>query len=94
MLGILSDIESRKAEAAQAHRACKFGHLLMGLSEEERAAVNHAITLVRDDSSRPQSEKFFTIVWLQDLLVSNGYPIGKTVVSEHVRKVCTCESSQ
>ncbi len=94
MLGILSDIESRKAEAAQAQKLCKLGQLLRTLPAEESDALDHGIVLVRGDALRPQADRFFTVAWLHGVLVDNAYPIGKTVVSEHVRKVCACESGQ
>ncbi len=93
MLGISSDVES-KWQQAQQRKLCKVGDILLKLTPEDAEAVVRAVELVREDADRPQADRFFTVVWLQkDVLTSNGFPIGKTVVSEHVRKVCACEQA-
>jgi hypothetical protein len=94
VLGILDDIEAKKRASAYARvKRCKLGELLgseLALSPSDHQALQDAIELVREDAKRPQAERFFTVAWLHDVLNNNQISIGKTVVSEHVRKVCAC----
>lgn len=78
-------------------KRCKVGALLddLGINHpDEYDALLDAIMLVRDARNRSRPDDIFTIQWLHDVLTSNGYAIGKTVVSDHVRKVCACDNRQ
>lgn len=70
-------------------KQCKLYHL--GLSPDEMEAVLQYIDAIRQDHKRDQPHKYFTVVGLKRILNANGFKVGKTVISEHVRKVCVCE---
>ena len=95
-MSIRDDLNQRRN--APAARKCKLGRLLDDLQQEdpdEFDALLTAVTLVR--SARVpviRQDELFTIAWLTDLLKNNGHPIGKTVVSDHVREVCVCDHRQ
>jgi hypothetical protein len=82
------DIDAALASADQG-KQCKL--FALPLNEKDLEAVLVYVDKIRDDQSRPQSERFFTVAGLKKLLNDNRYKIGKTVISEHVRKVCICE---
>lgn len=78
-------------------KRCKLGTLLDDLSDEnpdEYDALLTAIMLVRDARKRSRTDDVFTIKWLHDVIDDNGYVVGKTVVSDHVREVCACDHRQ
>lgn len=75
----------------QRLKKCKLGVLLDTLTGDELSALETAIRLVRED--RHRTDATFTIAWLAGILRDNGYDIGKTVVSDHVREVCVCVPS-
>jgi hypothetical protein len=89
-LGIAEDVEDRLARAEQV-KVCKFAQLLESLPESERGALVLAVDRARAEESLPQTQRVFTKQFVVDLCVNNGHKIGKTVVSEHLRKVCTCD---
>lgn len=74
-------------DALSQKRECKL--MRLGLSDEESEAVATYVSAIRSDQDR--AEKLFTVAELHRILLKNGYSIGKTSVSEHVRKVCACE---
>jgi hypothetical protein len=63
----------------------------IGLSDTEMDAVLLYVEKIREDKALDQPQRWFTVAGLRRLLHANGHPIGKTVLSEHIRKVCTCE---
>jgi hypothetical protein len=73
----------------QEGKRCKLFSL--GLSDIDLDAVLIYIDKIRVDQELEQSRRFFTVAGLKRLLNNNGHKIGKTVISEHVRKVCACE---
>jgi hypothetical protein len=77
-------------------RLCKLGVLTAALPAAEADALSYAVNAVRveREGEVPPHQSLFTVTWLADVLKTNGHDIGKTVVSDHVRKVCVCESSQ
>lgn len=77
--------------AADAPKACKFAELLATLPTTEREALEYAVERAREEESLPQQQRIFTKQFVVDLCVNNGHKIGKTVVSEHLRKVCACD---
>lgn len=56
---------------------------------EDVEAFKAAVKLVEGDRDKPQNERFFTVQWLTNILNENGYTIGKTSVSEYLRKAET-----
>jgi len=86
--------ELNKRRNRPSAKRCKLGILLDDLNEEnpdEFDALLTAITLVRDARNRSRPDDQFTIQWLHDVVTGNGYAVGKTVVSDHVREVCVCD---
>lgn len=70
---------------------CKLANLYTELSPEDRDALDYAIDACRKDAATAQPARIFTVAWLTKVLNDNEHPIGKTVVSDHLRKVCACE---
>lgn len=70
---------------------CKLGRILAFEDREDREALEYAINMVRADQAKEVNKRYFTIAWLTKVLNDNGYPIGKTAVSDHVGEVCACE---
>lgn len=91
-MSIAMAVTKRRIESDQ-QSGCKLGRLIPNLNTEDKEALLYAIEAVREDAAKPVHRRFFTIAWLVELLNSNGYSIGKTVVSEHLGKVCACEHS-
>lgn len=93
-MSIATDIQSKVDESARP-KACKLGLLLDGhlLVEDDRDALLFAVKSVRDERDLPQNDRTFSIQWLTDVINQNGYNIGKTVVSEHVRESCACDNN-
>lgn len=89
-MGIAEDVKAR-IEQAQEEKGCKFAQLLDRLPQTERDALDYAVIRAREEAHLPQTERIFTKQFVVDLCVNNGHAIGKTVVSEHLRKVCTCD---
>jgi len=81
---------------AEKSKHCKFGDLLVSLDSEEREAVNYVVHMVIVDDEKKQNKRIFTRSWLSQLLRSNGYDIGKTVISNHLAGKCGthCGSSE
>ena len=91
-MSIREDLNKRRNMPSA--KRCKLGVLLDDLSVEnpdEYDALLTAITLVRDARNRSRPDDQFTIQWLHDVVTGNGYGVGKTVVSDHVREVCACD---
>ena len=80
-------------------KRCKLGTVIDDLCikhPDEGDALLFAVEQVRleRDLEVPPAAGLFTVTWLASILQDNGHAIGKTVVSDHVRKVCACESGQ
>jgi hypothetical protein len=90
-VSIKNALDARKAQSL-APKMCKLGYLLRSLGGdlEEQQALATAIDLVRKNPD----DDLFSVSWLVGVLKDNGHSIGKTVVSEHVRGVCVCDSGQ
>jgi hypothetical protein len=91
-VSLVSSISAQRL-AYETPKRCKLGILISYLNTEDKEAMEYAIRMVREQADLPQSERMFTIAWLTGVLNDNKHPIGKTVVSEHVRKVCACEQA-
>lgn len=61
------------------------------MSPQDRVALEFAIDETRAQQELPQSDRTFTIAFVHKVMVNNGCDIGKTAVSDHIRKVCACE---
>lgn len=84
MLGILDDIEAKRAEPTE--QLCKYAALLRTMTPEEQ----NALDLVHSEIESGRKSNF-TVAWLWETLRHNNYSIGKTVISEHIRGECACE---
>lgn len=84
MLGILDDIEAKRAEPTG--KLCKYADLLSTMTPEEQDALD----LVHSEIESGRKSNF-TVAWLWETLRHNNYSIGKTVISEHIRGECACE---
>lgn len=91
-MSLAADIQEKTDEAARP-RVCKIGHLLVSLETEDSNALRAAISSVREDRTKKQCDRIFSIQWLTDVLTNNGHFVGKTVVSEHIRESCACDIS-
>ena len=75
------------ATVALKPRLCKLGDYRHDMTLEDQEALDLAITYVDAQA------KGFTIAWLVSVLNNNGYTIGKTVVSDHLARRCSCEQA-
>lgn len=91
-MSLHDDIEAQVAKAAKPTR-CRLGVLLDEVDLADLDALQYAIERVRDEAKKDRPDPLFSITWLTGVLNKNDYKIGKTVVSEHVRKVCACVRS-
>lgn len=89
---LLDDLHGRLAEAKRSPR-CTFGEIYISLNNDERAALDLCIEKIDADRDIPQPKRIFTISWLTEVLNRNVAPIGKTTVSDHLRKKCICDNS-
>lgn len=89
-MSIALDVAERKHKS-ESSKVCRLGHVLTVLNKDDKDALEYAIGAARVDATRPQKDRIFTVTWLTKLLNDNKRPVGKTVVSEHLRKVCACE---
>ena len=89
-MSLHDDIEAQVAKADTPTR-CRLGLILDEVDLADLDALQYAIERVRKEKDDPKS--LFSVAWLTQLLNKNDYKIGKTVVSEHVRKVCACVRS-
>ena len=90
-MSIHDAVTARLAQAEGVKPRCKLGVLIDGLEPADQDALEYAITLVRDAA---RTDPLFTIAWLVSMLQENGHAVGKTTISEHVRRVCACDSGQ
>jgi hypothetical protein len=67
--------------AAIVPKACKFGDILSGLSEDDAIAIRNGFQagLTPTEASR--------------ILAKNGNPVSATVVKAHVANACCCQDA-
>jgi hypothetical protein len=78
-LGSHEDVLARKEEVAA--KLCKLGEAITAMKPDDRAAIEYAIASSRKD---------FSAAWIHRTVVNNGFPMGVTVVKEHVARKCAC----
>ena len=91
-MSIASDVSKKQILRAQSC-GCKLGFYLSIMNSEDKEALDYAIEAVRGDAEKPVPQRYFTIAWLTKVLNDNSFIIGKTVVSDHLRKACACDQS-
>lgn len=89
MTSLLDDLTNR-AEAPKRPKRCTFGHIYDSLDSIEQDALDKCIVGIEVDKDLPQPQRVFTISWLVETLGKHGYSVGKTVVSDHIGKRCSC----
>lgn len=87
----LHDAVNYKVNQVKGPRSCKLANIMASMEPREREAAGRAIKLVQDEKATAGAEPHFTIAWLTEILNDNGFPIGKTTVSDHVNGVCACD---
>lgn len=92
-MGIAEDVQQRVSLKTSAG-GCKVSSYLAEMSEDDRAALTLAFDLAREDQAKPPADRYYTIVWLLSVFTNNGYSIGKTVISDHLRRTCACDHRQ
>lgn len=78
-MSIEQEVNDKIAET-DVQSYCKLGRYLIGMPVNERDAIVYALG-------------HFSSQWTSDTLNRNGYPIGKTAVSDHIAGRCACERS-
>jgi len=73
---------------------CWVGRLLDDLSEVESVALQDAIDKIRSTSSdaRRSRRHSYTVSWLTEQLVAEGYAVQRQTVGRHVGRMCACGS--
>jgi hypothetical protein len=73
---------------------CSVGRLLDDLSEIESVALQDAIDKIRSTSgdSRKTRRHPYTVAWLTEQLVAEGYDFKRQTISRHVVGSCSCGS--
>jgi hypothetical protein len=92
-MGIAAAVAAKRQESF-LKKLCKLGVLVDSISDpEDKDALEFAIQAARDELSKDPVERCFSATWLVGVLNDNGYSIGKTVVSDHLRGTCSCDVS-
>lgn len=86
-MSIALDVAKIKHDAYLATR-CKLANVVANLSTDDKEAAEYAIEQGR------AGDRMFSNAQIAKLLTDNGYPIGKTVVSDHLARRCACVRSQ
>jgi Mg/Co/Ni transporter MgtE len=79
-----STLANKLQELSNTSKRCKFAELLHSMDEESRALLQQIISVPQDRQGSVSN------VNLVLTLREEGYDIGRSVLSEHRRKVCTC----
>jgi hypothetical protein len=82
-VSIQEAVEKRLAK--KSIPSCKLGRVLLELDAADKAALEYAL-----QAHESGQRDLFSVAWFVDVLKDNGHPVGKTVVSEHLRKACSC----
>lgn len=80
-------VQQRRHDIYLATR-CKMGTIVANLNNEDKEAIEYAIEQARGGN------KHFSNQWFATTLSDNGYPLGKTSVSDHLARRCACDRSQ
>lgn len=89
------DLTYRVDEAKHANRTrCRFGKIIDSLPDEEREALAAALDMYANEKDVPIHLRMFTAAWFTTTFNSNGYPVGKTAVGEHLKGACSCDTSK
>lgn len=61
--------------------------MIDGMQEADRLAVDRAIEKILKHDGYG-----YTISWLRNVMISEGFKVGLTTLSRHVGGECSCES--
>lgn len=90
LVALKDSLDDHLARKKQPKR-CPLGHLRDQLDIDTRESLDIYILAVEADRDIPNHRKVFTIAGLCEIIKDNGYTMGKTTVSDHLRKACVCE---
>jgi Mg/Co/Ni transporter MgtE len=79
-----STLANKLQELKDTSKRCKFSELLHSMDEDSRSLLQQILSVPQD---RPGSVSNVNLVLT---LREEGYDIGRSVLSEHRREVCTC----
>lgn len=84
--------ERLQAEPIVVGTKCSVGRLLSELPADDAEAVQQAIDRIRgiDPNIRKSRQEFYTARRLCDDLRAEGYYIGDTTMTRHIRGRCSC----
>ena len=83
-MSFITEVTKKKLELNRPPM-CKLGDIMSRMDDEDSEALAFALEWV--------SEGKASQAWLVKTLNDNGYPVGKTVVREHLREECACVTS-
>ena len=69
---------------------CKFMQVRNTLTDEEREALDKAVSGIRQDAGLGKAKKYSTS-WLTKVLRSFGHDVSVSTIQRHVNKECACE---
>lgn len=70
--------------------SCKFTQVRNTLTDEEREALDKAVSGIRQDAGLGKAKKYSTS-WLTKVLRSFGHDVSVSTIQRHVNKECSCE---
>lgn len=82
------DLETPRQLAVST--VCKFTRVTDGMSEEERAALDRAVEMIRNDNGMGKG-KVYSASWLTKVLKQHGYNVSISTIQRHVNGECCCE---
>jgi hypothetical protein len=79
-----STLTNKLQELSNTSKRCKFAELLYSMDEESRDLLQEIISVPQEQPGSVSNVNL--VLTLRD----EGFDIGRSVLSEHRRKVCTC----
>lgn len=89
----LKDALNERLTTVKKKSRCPLGALRDGFDPETQESFDVCVLAIEADRDTPQHRRVFTVAWLTSTLNENGYSIGKTTVSDHLKGTCICDKS-